>query len=169
MKVAVIDTKLAYGQPGQYIACEAGTDEMMKLAAEGVVAGKEIRYYYRNLTISAEGPVTSQFIITVMPPGHVQPFHTHYNLNEMTLVTEGSVISIDHDTLSERDIEDIQRLGHLLDVGDMAIVVPGVRHTLMNPTTHRAILLAVQTARIPLAEFPADWVRDNPVGKATVV
>lgn len=166
LKVALIDPKLAYGQPGQYVGREGTTADMLKFASEGDVDGKEVRYYYKNLATSAGEPVPSQLIITHIPPGHVQPFHTHYKLHEFTIVTEGSIVVVDHDTLVEHDVDGIKKFGMILRVGDVVIEDPGVRHTIMNPNSCRAVIYTVQTARIPLAEFPHDWVRDQKPAEA---
>ena len=159
MKVAVIDPGLEYGQPGQYVSFEGS--EALRKASLGQLDRKEVRYYYKNLATSSGEPIPSQLIITHIPPGHVQPFHTHESLHEHTIVAEGNIIAIDSETLLEKDVEEIRRLGTLLGVLDMVVEDPGVRHTIMNPNQCRAVTYTIQTARIPLAEFPHDWVRDK--------
>ena len=163
MRVALIDPRLAFGQPGQYESFEGPTTEILARASAGALQGLEVRYYYRNLATTLGELVASQLIITHIPAGHVQPFHTHHTLHEFTIVMEGSVIAVDSDTLSESDGSAIRTTGRHMGVMDMVIEDPGVRHTIMNPNACHAITYTVQTARIPLAQFPHDWVRDKPV------
>lgn len=163
MQVAVIDPKLMYGQPGQYVSQKGDKVEMLRLAEEGVANGREVRLYYKNLTTSSGEKVASQLIITHIPPGHVQPFHTHHRLHEYTIVAVGEIIAVDSDWLTEVDVEGIKVAGQRMVVGDLVVEDPGQRHTLMNPGPGFATTYTTQTARIRLEEFPHDWERDRPV------
>jgi quercetin dioxygenase-like cupin family protein len=161
-KMAIIDPKLAQGQPGQYVSMEDTQTKLAVAAALARLEGKEIRWYYKDLKTSGDEKVAMQVIVTEVPPGHVQPFHAHHVLHETTTVESGCVLAIDSDTLTEADKDEIRAQGTLLVAGDMVIEDPDVRHTIMNPDTGTyCIMITVQTPRIPMAEFPHDWVRQE--------
>lgn len=163
MKVAIIDPALRHGEPGQYVAIEETGAELLVAVARARFEEKEIRYYYKELDTEHGEKVMSQIIITEMPPGHVQPFHTHHTLHEIIYVQSGCVVAVETDDLSESDSDKIREQGTLMYPGAMMINEPGGRHTMMNPDVGSwAVTVCVQTARIPLDAFPADWVRDRP-------
>ena len=157
--IALIDPLKKVGEEGQYRRLPADYDGLEAVVTAARVAGLEIRHYYKNLATEAGEVVSSQLIITELPPGHVQPFHTHLKLHEMTIVHEGRIVNIESATLQETDLDDIREYGVWLNSGDLVIEEPGKRHTQMNPGTVYAVTYTVQTARIPLEEFPADWNR----------
>jgi quercetin dioxygenase-like cupin family protein len=161
-KLAIIDPRLAQGEPGQYVSMEDTQAKLAVAAALARLEGKEIRWYYKDLQTSADEKLAMQIIVTEVPPGHVQPFHAHHVLHEATTVESGCVLAIDSDTLTEVDKDEIRAQGTLLVAGDMVIEDPDVRHTIMNPDTGTyCIMITVQTPRIPMAEFPHDWVRNE--------
>jgi len=158
-EIAVIDPSKKYGEDGQYRKYSSDRPDLEEIIARALACGCEIRYYYHGLTTSDGEPIASKLVVTHVPPGHVQPFHTHGTLHEMTIVTWGCIIAVDSDALTEADKDAILKQGTRLTNGDMVVEDPGVRHTVMNPGPAYAIIYTVQTARIPLEKFPADWKR----------
>lgn len=157
--IAVIDPRKMFGEPGQYRKYTGTLEEMATVIAKARLEECELRYYFKDLKTSDGEVVPSQVIITEVPPRHIQPFHTHEKLHELTLVKSGSIIAIDSPDLTEKDAEKIESQGALLKEGEMVLEDPMVRHSIMNPNRHYAMILTVQTARIPLEQFPADWQR----------
>lgn len=163
MELAVIDPKKSYGEPGQYTK-HAGPMSCLQTTAEiARAAGCELRWYYKSLETADGEPVASQVIVTEIPPGHVQPFHTHHRIHEMTIVEKGQIIAVDSETLTEADLAELGEVGRIVSAGQMVIEGPGTRHTILNWTDSYARLYTIQTARIGLSEFPHDWHRDKPV------
>lgn len=142
-KIAVIDPTKKYGEEGQY-RTHTGTRAELGAILE------------------------SQTILTWIPPGHVQPFHTHHTLHEKTVVVEGEIVAIDSESLTEDECKgmslfDLDRFGaKIVRAGQMVIEGPGARHTVANKSDYYAFMVTEQTARIPLNEFPHDWHRDKP-------
>jgi hypothetical protein len=157
--VALIDPAKKVGEAGQYRRLPPDYEGLGAVVIAAKVAGLEIRHYYKNLATEAGEIVSSQLIITELPPGHVQPFHTHLKLHEMTIVHDGIIVNIESETLQETDVAEIIERGARLGPGDLVIEEPGKRHTQMNPGTVYAVTYTVQTARIPLEQFPSDWNR----------
>ncbi|MGB4076461.1 MAG: hypothetical protein WBK28_02030 [Minisyncoccia bacterium] len=168
LTIALIDPKKGFGETGQYTKYEGDLRDMIKHALAARTVGLEVRFYYRGLSSDQGEKVASQVIETWIPPEHVQPFHTHHTLHEMTLIIEGEVVAVDSDTLSEEDLRASLRDGSLLSHGavvrthEMVIEGPGTRHTIVNATYAYAKLITVQTARMSLSDFPSDWHRDAP-------
>lgn len=168
MALALINPKKAYGEAGQYQRFEGTPADLLKHAESARNGGFEVRLYYEGLVADGEEPVASKIIETWIPPGHVQPFHTHHTVHEMTLVIEGEIVTIDSDSLTEADVKAALAEGRLLRygtvVGDHCMVIegPGTRHTIVNASPVFAKLITVQTARMHLSAFPADWHRDKP-------
>jgi len=170
--IAIIDPRKKRGEEGQYVQHKGALHELYALAEQARREGKEIRWYYRDLqTEGEEGGVeriASHFIITEVPPRHVQPFHTHYELHEITLVLKGQVVSVNSDTLSEDDLKATIADGRIWQLGEpigrfqTLTEKPGTRHTVANPSsTEWAHIITVQTARKPIEEFSIDWVADK--------
>lgn len=165
--IAVIDPSKAYGEDGQYESYPGNHLDLETVITKARSINHEIRYYYKNLIAGDGEPIASQVIVTEIPPLHVQPFHTHEQLHEMTIVNEGLIAAIDHETMTEEEARqlmlhrvNITPLLEVLGVGDMVVEDPGIRHTIMNPVDRAyAKIVTVQTARIPLEEFPHDWIR----------
>ena len=169
MAMAVIDPGKVQGEEGQYVKHEGVLSSLMCLAYEAKEQGKEVRFYYQGLIADGEEPVASKVIETWIPAGHVQPFHTHHTVHEMTLVMEGAILTVDSDTLSEDALKELVGTDALLTHGDvvgeheMIIEGPGTRHTIVNHTDGYAVLVTVQTARMDIDKFSSDWHRDKPV------
>ena len=162
-KIAIINPAKKFGDAGQYITQEGSIKDMEMLAVEARRTKKEIRWYYRDLVTAADETVASQIIVTEIPPKHVQPFHTHHTLHEVTLVISGQIAAIDSKFLSENvRFETLkENAGAILGPMQMVVEGPGTRHTIMNVGEEYALLVTTQTARIPLEEFPHDWHRDG--------
>jgi len=156
--IAIIDPLKRYGEPGQYVTCAGDHPDLQKIIASARRQRHEIRYHYKNL---AEGDekLAAQVIVTEIPPNHVQLFHKHERLHEMTIVQKGSIIAIDSETLTRHDREEIREQGTEHFTGDMVIAGTGKRHTIMNPNPFWVSITTIQTARIPLNEFPHDWIK----------
>lgn len=168
MAIAVIDPSLAFGEPGQYEQFTESVEDVLVRANAAKAEGKEVRLYYKGLQADGDEPVASQVIETWIPPRHVQPFHTHHRVHEMTLVMEGEILAVDDDQLDESDLKfclgspQLLTLGKIVGRHGMVVEGPGTRHTVVNHTDAYAVLVTVQTARLDIAEFPADWHRDKP-------
>lgn len=167
LKVAVIDPGIPFGEPGQYTSLSGTPEELLAGAYRAKESGKEVRLYYQGLKASNGESVATKVIETWIPPGHVQPFHTHHQVHEMTLVIEGVILAIDDESLTEEEIrnsiavlegKDVRQLA----VHDMIIEGPGTRHTIANPIHQYARIVTVQTARMPIESFSSDWHRDKP-------
>ena len=162
ISIAVIDPKKVYGEEGQYTQYKGTLTELQKYADEAIAKLMEVRWYYKQLSTRDDEAIASQVIITMIPPGHVQPFHTHYMLHEMTLVEEGQIVAVDSETLTEKDsVSDLVAAGVHIKVNQMVIEGPGTRHTICNNGSSYARLVTIQTARIGIEEFPQDWSRDK--------
>lgn len=162
-KIAVIDPSKPFGAEGQYVGYEGPIERLNRLAALACREGKEVRRYYRDLSTFAGGEtVASQIILTDIPPGHVQPFHTHKTLHEISLTTAGEIISVESDDLTETTpLMQLVEVGEVVPVGKLVVQDCEVRHTVLNASDAYATFVTIQTARIPLAKFPHDWHRDK--------
>lgn len=166
--IAIIDPRKNYGEPGQYTKHTGNFVEIARLAEEAKCVGMEVRWYYQGIKTADSEAVGSQTIITWIPPGHVQPFHTHHQIHEYTVVMEGVIVAIDSPVLTERDCR-VMSVDELLTVGarfvhqgHMVVEGPGTRHTVMNKSEAPALLVTIQTARMPIDSFPGDWSADKP-------
>ncbi len=161
LEVAVIDFSKKYGEPGQYIK-HSGQDkgiDLIKVISVARLAGKEIRYYYQDLTTSNGEKIPAKVIITETPPGFVQPFHVHDKIHEITRIDQGELFVIESEILKESDLEEIKKQGQTLEVGDMVIEDPGVRHTHLNISDKWTVTTTVQTAKKEFEDFAGDWKR----------
>jgi len=172
MEIAIIDPKKGYWESGQYVKYDARKLSQMnqvEIVVTARNAGKEIRYYYQHMITFGGENVPAKLIVTEIPPGHIQPIHTHLDVYEWTWVVEGELIAIDcvgataH--LTEKDWVDIVKHGTILAPGDTVLAEPGVRHTVMNRGPERyCVINTVQVGRILRPEgFNVDWVREEPV------
>ena len=159
LSIAVIDPLKKVGEPGQYVKYSGKETDFAKIILIARFAKKEIRYYYNDLITNGGEAIPAKVIITEVPPGHIQPFHTHDKVYELTVINEGKLTVIDSQALQENDIEEIMRQGESIEKGDMIIEDPGIRHTVMNQTDTYVVMTTIQVARIPFEQFSADWKR----------
>lgn len=168
--IAFVDPRKAYGQPGQYKAYrgpqfhDLDDGQRMAMIAAAMARGDEVRLYYREINQS-EFPgliINSEhsdvlfrplLIVTYIPPGHVQPFHLHEKLIELTLVNKGKLIAISSDSLMEEDFHLLVAEGKMLSEGDVVVEPPGSRHTILNPESAYTFITTIQ---IPVEGYLAD-------------
>lgn len=155
--VAVVDPSMEYGQTDQYVKYSGNKEDLSNIIFAARNQKKEIRYYYKGLSTEEGELISANLIITEIPSGHIQPFHTHEKIHEFTLVNKGIIVAVDSENFQEGELEEIKKQGKLLKEWDMVIEEPEVRHTILNPSDEYAILTTVQTARIPMEDFPTDW------------
>jgi hypothetical protein len=161
-KIAVIDTSKKYGEKGQYKLFTATTqklDSMLKIAKKSKF---EIRYNY-DLIKTAGKKLPFRFIVTDIPPNHIQPFHSHKNLHELTIVLEGVIFYIESNKLSEskKNEKELKNKGHKLSVGDLVIDDKTKRHTIANFSKSYARLITIQSAKTHNANLVSDWIRKS--------
>lgn len=159
MRIAIIDPSKKVGEKGQYVPYSGKETNLISQILAARLTGKEIRYYYQDLVTTNGEVIPMKMIITEMPPGHVQPFHAHENVHEVTVINKGKMIAIESETLQEDNLEEIKK-GELLKEGDMVIEDPKVRHTHMNPSNEYTVTTTIQAARVPFEQFSADWQRN---------
>lgn len=160
LEVAIIDPEKKVGEDGQRLIFRSGNPELEKVVITAKIKGREIRYYYKDLTTMNGEVLPCKIVVTEIPGGHVQPFHSHEKIHECSIVNEGSIIVIDDDGLLEDDKDRIRQKGIVLNAGDMVIEDPNIRHTIMNHTDVYARFTTTQVARGMLFEkFEGDWKR----------
>lgn len=155
-KVAFIDPKKKFGEEGQYVACYPKNKKMTRLIASARKKGMEIRYDYSLL-----GDRTPyRFIITEIPPGHVQPFHSHKNLCEMTIVLSGEIFYIESKVLTESSSRSLlKKEGKKLVTEGRVVDTSWKRHTVANFSKKYAKMITIQSDNTERVSFVADWVR----------
>lgn len=157
--ITIIDPSKRFGEEGQAQKYSGTLEEMTEKVHEAQAKGMEIRQYYRSLETNGGEKIASQIIVTHIPPGHVQPFHTHNQIHEMTLVKEGEILAIDSEEFTEDQKWMLRAYGEPVYAGQMVIEGPGTRHTIMNDSNAYALLETVQTAKMDIDRFPKDWCR----------
>ena len=153
--VNIIDPQKKKGEDGQCIKLEGNNPDLLALVMHARKNGMEIRWYYRKIVTSNGIQVPAKVIITEIPSGHIQPWHLHQSIHEISRVDEGRIWAIDAPETMDR--EEIAKRGTVLSEGDMVIEDPGVRHTIANLSDEPAILTTVQVANIPFEQFNVDW------------
>jgi len=162
-EVGIINPSKRVGDTGQYTLLEGTLEELDGRLILARKHGFEIRWYYKNAMTYEGEIILSQLSMTEIPPGHVQPFHTHHTINETILVIQGSIMAIDSDELDESDLEKLLRNSVRVNQYQSVIQGPGQRHTIFNPFDKYASFIASQTARLPEGvELSADWSTDKP-------
>lgn len=159
-KVAFVDTKKRFGEKGQYTTIASRNKRIKHYIASARKAGHEIRYDYYDIE-AGKGMLPYRVIITDVPAKHVQPFHAHQHLHEMTIVSEGEIYYIESDTLSE-DTDSkalLKRHGKKLTIGDMIVDDTGARHTIANFSHKSARLITIQSEKKEIKALQADWIR----------
>lgn len=157
--VAVIDPKKRHGEAGQYVKYAPDDPTLATVVSVARSAGCEVRYYFSDVKTIAGEEIPLKIIVTEIPPGHVQPFHTHETVHEVSVVDEGTITEIESDTLEEVDVVAIKKAGTKLSVGEMVVEEPGKRHTIANFTGEYAKFTTTQSARMQREKFAADWKR----------
>jgi quercetin dioxygenase-like cupin family protein len=155
--IAIIDPHKKMGEKGQYNFFKEDqiSEEIISQARKD---GLEIRYYNRNIkTVNGE-MVPIKIIVTEIPPGHVQPFHTHQKIHEATTVIEGSITVIDSNEIKTEDKKRIENEGVVLNKWETVVEDPEIRHTVANLSQKYATMYTIQSARIPFEEFKEDWI-----------
>jgi quercetin dioxygenase-like cupin family protein len=153
--VAIIDSKKKAGEEGQFVSIAKDNPDLLTIVMAARMDGKEIRWYYRNLVTYQGKKVPARMIITEIPSGHIQPWHTHESIHELSVVYEGQIVNVE--APETMDLDEIAKRGTILNKGDMVIEDPGVRHTIANPFPSRAVFSTVQVANIPIDQFNIDW------------
>ncbi len=157
--IALIDPKKKQGEQGQYVLLKGSRTELAEAVAAARLLGKEVRYYFKDVVCVNGEKMPAKVVITEIPPGHVQPFHAHDTVHEVSTVDEGEVIAVESETLTEDDAYSIKKQGVRLYEGDMMVADPGKKHTIANLSDVYARFTTVQVARVPYEEFSADWRR----------
>lgn len=156
---AVIDTTKKYGDKGQYRLLSASAKNLKVILANAKKNRFEVRYDY-DLIKAASKKLPFRFIITDIPPGHAQPFHTHKNLHELTIVLEGDVFYVESDELSEitSSRSELKQKGVKLSVGDLVIDDTIRRHTVANFSNTYARMITIQSSKKEGANLVTDWI-----------
>jgi quercetin dioxygenase-like cupin family protein len=154
--IAVIDPAKKRGEDGQYTKYMSSETDIATIIELARAKGCEIRWYYTELATGQGEAIPLKIIITEIPAGHVQPFHTHENIHEVSVVLKGQITVIDSEDLVEEDQADIKGNGTILNREDVVIESPGFRHTVANFSDQPATFITHQTIRTD-AEFVPDW------------
>ena len=157
--VAVIDPKKRAGEPGQYMKYVADDPDLALVLSAARSAGCEIRYYFSDVKTIAGEVIPLKIVVTEIPPGHVQPFHTHETGHEVSVVSEGTITEIESNVLGETDVATLKKVGTKLSAGDTVVEEPGKRHTVANFTRRYAKFTTTQSARMVREKFASDWKR----------
>ncbi|OYV63051.1 MAG: hypothetical protein B7X03_03320 [Parcubacteria group bacterium 21-58-10] len=159
LEVAVIDPKKKVGEEGQYVRYRGDHPGLEKVLAEARANNQEIRRYVENIAARDGGIVPLKYVLTEVPPMHVQPFHSHTNVDEINLVSSGEIYFIESDTLSEDAFDQIRAQGKLLRPGDVVVSESEKRHTVANLSNAYAYLIGTISAKDSVPEFRPDWKR----------
>lgn len=159
LEVAIIDPQKALGEDGQYARYRGDHPNLDIILNRARTAGMEIRRYVENIAAPAGGVIPLKYVITEVPPGHVQPFHSHTNVDEINLVNTGEVYFIESETIGESDIDSIREQGILLRSGDVVLSEPEKRHTVANLSGEYAHLIGTISAKGSVSEFRPDWIQ----------
>lgn len=157
--VAIIDPSKKIDEDGQYKRYRGDHPEIENILQSAQEAHHEIRRYIENLPSGADGVIPLKYVITDVPPGHVQPFHQHILVDEVNLIESGEVYFIESETLIESDVEAIRKEGVLLRAGDVVVSASGKRHTLANLSDEYTHIIGTISAKSSTTEFKPDWVR----------
>ena len=155
--IAIIDPNKSFGEEGQYVSYGPDTD-FESIVKEERVKGKEIRYYSKHIDTSDGEVLPIKLIITEIPPGHIQPFHTHEKIHEATTVIAGKIVAIDSERLETKNQEEIFSKGTSLEEDETIVEDPNIRHTVANFGEQYAVIYTIQAARIPFSNFESDWI-----------
>jgi hypothetical protein len=158
---AVIDPSKKINEEGQYKKFTVlEVDNFLDIIADAREKNFEIRYHYNDVKNNEGGTVPVKFIITEIPPGHIQPFHTHNNCYEITVVDCGEVYYVEDDVLDVTDTQGVKKVARLLRERDMVFDDEAKRHTVANFSDKYARLLTTQTPRPYSKDFVPDWSKE---------
>lgn len=167
-KVAIIDPNKKRGQDGQYVSYEGERlGDVMPALANYVANGFEVRLYYYPPTTDDGESIPLKVIVTTIPPGHIQPFHTHIKIHEVSIVNKGLIAFIDDPNLMDtsdgasRDLDKdrqtiMEKATYVRECGCIT-TTPGTRHTVANFTNEPAEFITLQTIRTDLV-LETDWI-----------
>lgn len=157
---ALINTAKKYGDSGQYRLLPSSRKNLRTMLGKAKKNKFEVRYDY-DLIKAAGKKLPFRFIITDIPPGHVQPFHTHQNLHEVTIVLDGEVWYIESDKLSEitSDKSELKKKAKKLSEGDLVVDDRIKRHTVANFSKSYVRMITIQSSKKEGANLVRDWVR----------
>ncbi|MBT6691656.1 cupin domain-containing protein [Candidatus Parcubacteria bacterium] len=157
-KVAIIDPRKKMGEEGQYTTHTGSQEALETVIGDAREAGMELRYYYTDMSDGNGENVPIKVIVTEIPPYHVQPFHTHSNVHEVSTVLFGEVVAVDSDTLVEANHQEIEEVGTVVKRGGSIIADRGVRHTVANFSDSVAVFITQNVLPLPKGEdFEPDW------------
>lgn len=159
LEVAIIDPRKRLDEEGQYIRYQGSHPRLDQILDKARVSGLEIRRYVENISARGGGIVPLKYVLTEVPPMHVQPFHSHTNVDEINLVNAGEIYFIESETLTELDIDQIREQGTLLRAGDAVVSESEKRHTVANLSDTYAFLIGTISAKDSVSEFRPDWKR----------
>jgi quercetin dioxygenase-like cupin family protein len=157
--VAIIDPSRKIGEAGQYKRYHGDEPDIVAIIRAAQAAGSEIRRYIENIPSDIGGVIPLKYVITDIPPGHVQPFHRHEAVDEINLVESGEVCFIESETLIETELEALSKVGTVLHAGDVVVTESGKRHTVANLSAEYAHIIGTISAKSATPEFKPDWVR----------
>lgn len=161
-KAAIIDTEKKYGEKGQYRLLPASKKNLRNVLERAKKNKHEVRYDY-DLIKAAGKKLPFRFIITDIPPDHVQPFHKHKDSHELTIVLDGSVSYIESGELSETasSKSDLRKKEKKLSTGDLVIDDTNRRHTIANFSDSYARMITIQYAKKKGADMIRDWTHNS--------
>ncbi|MCR4276212.1 MAG: cupin domain-containing protein [Candidatus Parcubacteria bacterium] len=159
LEAAVIDPQKRVDEEGQYIRYRGDYPNLERILTQARADNMEIRRYVENIVAEDGGVIPLKYVITEVPPGHVQPFHSHTNVDEINLISAGEVYFIESETLTEQDVGSIREQGTLLRSGDAVVSSSDKRHTVANLSGAYALLIGTISAKESAAEFKPDWRR----------
>lgn len=159
LEIAIIDPSKKLGDEGQYKRYRGDNPDIDSILRDARDAEHEIRCYVENIPSGDTGTVPLKYVITDVPPGHVQPFHRHSAVDEINLIEKGEAYFIESDTIEEDDKEMIRKEGTLLRAGDVVVSTSGKRHTLANLSNEYAHIIGTISAKSSTTEFKPDWIR----------
>lgn len=159
LEVAVIDPSKKIGEEGQYSRYIGSYPGLEKILEEARINNFEIRSYVDRISSEDGGVIPLKYVITEVPPMHVQPFHSHTNVDEINLISAGEVYFIESETLMENEIDSIRSQGVFVKSGDAVVSGSGKRHTVANFSNKYALLIGTISAKSSVPEFSPDWRR----------
>ncbi|TSC54581.1 MAG: hypothetical protein LiPW30_47 [Parcubacteria group bacterium LiPW_30] len=158
-KAAVIDTTKKYGEKGQYKLFSSSSFGLKNILVNAKKKNFEVRHDYDLIKVMGK-KLPFRFIVTDIPPRHIQPFHTHKSLHEITIVISGEIFYIESNKLSEINTSksEIKKNGTKLVEGDLVIDDKIKRHTIANFSKKYARMITIQSAKKTGINLVTDWI-----------